>query len=107
MVELSGVEDTQPAVITTAPDGVITSLNPAAERLLDIAADAVIGQLTPTLFHDPAELAGRMDAGVLQAEALIADRFDAIVAVMKLNLTEVIWLQECIFIHLKQMGIKM
>ncbi len=96
MVELSGVEDTQPAVITTAPDGVITSLNPAAERLLDIAADAVIGQLTPTLFHDPAELAGRMDAGVLQAEALIADRFDAIVARARIGQVSQ---EEWIYVH--------
>ncbi len=44
------------AIIATDVDGRITVFNPAAERMLGYAASDVIGQTTPMLFHDAAEL---------------------------------------------------
>ncbi|MBI4998482.1 MAG: EAL domain-containing protein [Rhodocyclales bacterium] len=43
-------------IISATPDGVVTSFNPAAERLLGYAADEVIGKLTPACWHDPGEV---------------------------------------------------
>ena len=47
------------AIIPTDAHGVITSFNPAAERLLGYAAADVVGRHTPEIFHLPAEVAAR------------------------------------------------
>ncbi|MBC7369206.1 MAG: PAS domain S-box protein, partial [Undibacterium sp.] len=47
------------AIISAAPDGVITLFNPAAEHLLGYKAEEVVGRRTPELIHDPAEVAAR------------------------------------------------
>ncbi|MGD9215835.1 MAG: PAS domain S-box protein [Desulfobacteraceae bacterium] len=44
------------SIISAVPDGIITSFNPAAERLLGYTADEVIGKQTPALWHDPREV---------------------------------------------------
>ncbi|MBI5719273.1 MAG: response regulator [Burkholderiales bacterium] len=44
-------------VISVTPEGVVTTFNRAAERLLGYRADEVVGQLTPQAWHDPEELA--------------------------------------------------
>ena len=44
-------------VISASPDGIVTSFNPAAERLLGYTAEEVVSQQTPALWHDPQELA--------------------------------------------------
>jgi PAS domain S-box-containing protein len=43
-------------IISTSADGVVTSFNPAAERLLGYVAADVIGKQTPALWHDPEEV---------------------------------------------------
>lgn len=53
-------------VISTTPQGVVTSFNPAAERLLGYTAAEVVGLQTPALWHDPQEFAQR--AADLSAE---------------------------------------
>lgn len=54
------------AIITTRPDGVINTFNPAAERLLGYSAEEMIGQQTPLVLFDAEELAQR--AAELTAE---------------------------------------
>ncbi|MBL0124563.1 MAG: PAS domain S-box protein [Betaproteobacteria bacterium] len=46
-------------IISTTPDGIVTSFNPAAERMLGYTADEVIGKHTPILWHDSVEIARR------------------------------------------------
>jgi signal transduction histidine kinase len=47
------------AIVSSTRDGTITSFNAAAERMLGYSATEVIGQATPALWHDPAELEAR------------------------------------------------
>jgi PAS domain S-box-containing protein len=44
-------------IISTTPDGIVTSFNRAAELLLGYAADEVTGKWTPSHWHDPEEIA--------------------------------------------------
>jgi PAS domain S-box-containing protein len=43
-------------IISTTPEGIVTSFNPAAERLLGYTADEVAGTQTPACWHDPEEV---------------------------------------------------
>ncbi len=47
------------AIISTTPDGIITSFNRAAEIMLGYDADELIGKQTPLLFHLPKEISAR------------------------------------------------
>lgn len=47
------------AIISTTPDGIITSFNRAAEIMLGYDADELIGKQTPLLFHLPEEVSAR------------------------------------------------
>ena len=51
------LDDAAYGIISAAPDGIVSSFNPAAERLLGYAADEVVGKLTPACWHDPEEMA--------------------------------------------------
>lgn len=44
------------AIVSTTPEGLVTSFNPAAERLLGYAAAEVIGCQTPALWHEGDEI---------------------------------------------------
>jgi PAS domain S-box-containing protein len=46
-------------IISTTPEGLVTSINPAAERLLGYSAEEIIGKYTPALWHDPEEIVWR------------------------------------------------
>ena len=46
-------------IISANPDGLITSFNPAAERLLGYTSQEIVGQQTPTLWHDEQEVTRR------------------------------------------------
>ncbi|HNC81649.1 MAG TPA: PAS domain-containing protein, partial [Nitrospira sp.] len=67
-------------VISTRPDGIITSFNSAAERLLGVGADAVVGKVTPAAFHDPDELRRRREALAAGLGKPIQDSFGVLVA---------------------------
>ena len=51
------LENAAYGIISTAPDGTVTSFNPAAERLLGYTADAIVGKETPEKWHDVQEIA--------------------------------------------------
>lgn len=53
----SAIVDHAPfAIISSDASGIITSFNPAAERLLGYKAEEMIGKHTPLRFHDPVEI---------------------------------------------------
>jgi PAS domain S-box-containing protein len=74
------------AIISTTPDGVITTFNPAAERLLGYAAAEVVGRQTPAIIHDPAEVAARAQQFSAELGEPIAPGFEVFVARARRNL---------------------
>jgi PAS domain S-box-containing protein len=50
---------TELVVISSNPEGTLTSFNKAAENLLGYTADEVVGRETPVIFHDQAEILAR------------------------------------------------
>lgn len=82
-VEMAHLNDTgqdRLIIISTRQDGIITSFNEAAERLLGVSADMVVGKVTPAAFHDPIELECRRAALSAQRGKAIADSFAVIAA---------------------------
>ena len=49
------------SIISTAPNGLIRTFNAAAERLLGYRAEEVIGKMTPSILHEPAEIRARAE----------------------------------------------
>jgi PAS domain S-box-containing protein len=47
------------AIISTSTAGVVTTFNTTAEKMLGLTAAEVVGQVTPALWHDPAEVVRR------------------------------------------------
>jgi PAS domain S-box-containing protein len=47
------------AIVSTSVDGIVTSFNSTAERLLGYAAVDVIGKAAPDAWHDPSEIRAR------------------------------------------------
>ena len=68
------------AIISTTPEGVITTFNPAAERLLGYAAAEVVGQHAARLIHDPEEIAVRTQALSAELGRMIAPGFEVFMA---------------------------
>lgn len=73
------------SIISTTPEGTITTFNAVAERWLGYSAGEVIGRETPAIFHDPGEVAER--AGELSRElgVTIEAGFEAFVAKARLG----------------------
>lgn len=76
------------SIISVTPEGIVTSFNPAAERLLGYSADEVAGKQTPALWHDPKEV--EQHAQYLSAELgeTIAPGFDVYAARPRRGLPE-------------------
>ena len=66
------INATDLAIISVNPEGIITSFNVAAERLLGFTAEDMIGKQTPVLFHDPDEI-------VLRAKELSEELSDTVI----------------------------
>lgn len=70
------LESAEAAIVTTTKEGVITQVNPAAERMLSYPAGAMVGNMTLAAFHDCGELAARAKAlggdAVAGVEVLLA-----------------------------------
>jgi PAS domain S-box-containing protein len=47
------------SIISTTPEGTITTFNKTAEKMLGYAAGEMIGKKTPAVFHDPQEIRSR------------------------------------------------
>lgn len=73
------------AIIATTPEGVITTFNPAAEKLLGYRAAELIGQQSLVILHDPSELAERAQSLATELEQPFAPGIDVLVAKARLN----------------------
>ncbi|MDD2758956.1 MAG: PAS domain S-box protein [Methylomonas sp.] len=76
------------AIIATEPDGIVTSFNAAAERLLGYQAGEVIGQQTPQLWHDDKEIALRAQSLSEELNEAVSPGFDVFAARPRRNLSE-------------------
>lgn len=72
------------AVISTDVNGLIETFNVGAENLLGYSADEMIGQFTPSIFHDKEEVIKRSAELSLQYEKAI-DGFDTFVYIPKIQ----------------------
>ena len=74
------------AIISTTPDGIITSFNQTAERMLGYTAKEMVGLQTPAIFHDPAEVSARAQEFTTELEVAIEPGFEVFVAKARRNL---------------------
>ena len=75
-------------IVSTTPDGIISSFNPAAVRLLGYTAEEVVGKLTPVCWHDPEEIARRALQLSEELGQTVLPGFDVFSARLRLNLPE-------------------
>jgi len=74
------------AIISTTTDGVFTSFNPAAERMLGYSAAELIGLETPALIHEPSEVVARAQDFSRELGITIDPGFSVFVAKTQQNL---------------------
>ena len=74
------------AIITSTPEGLITSFNPAAERMLGYTAEEMIGLQTPAILHDEAEIVARAQELSVELGETIEPGFDAFLVKARRNL---------------------
>ncbi|HRE18308.1 MAG TPA: CHASE domain-containing protein, partial [Rhodocyclaceae bacterium] len=74
------------SIISTDPDGIITSFNYGAEHLLGYRAQEMVGKVTPAIIHDPQEVLSRAEAFSLELGIAIEPGFEVFVAKSRLNL---------------------
>lgn len=68
------------SIIATGPDGVIKVFNRAAEKMLGYTSAEVVDEVTPALFHLPAELDSRASELSQQHDHPTAPNFEAVIA---------------------------
>ncbi len=75
-------------IISTTPEGIVTSFNPAAERLLGYAADEIVDKQSPAIWHDPDEIAHHARQLSVELGETVAPGFDVFAARPRRNLPE-------------------
>src|SRR6185436_16832710 len=79
------VDYTSYAILATTPTGVITTFNPAAERMLGYSAEEMIGEQTPALLLDPGEITERARQFAKELGQPLVPGFEVLVAKSRLN----------------------
>lgn len=74
------------AIISTTPEGIITTFNPAAERMLGYTAAEMVGLQTPALIHESSEVAARAQEFSTDLGETIAPGFEVFAAKARRNL---------------------
>ena len=74
---------TELAIVSVTTDGIITSLNRAAENLLGYKAEEVIGKTSPLIFHDLDEVIKRSQALSEELGHLIEPVFEVFTVTLK------------------------
>ena len=67
-------------IISTTPEGIITEFNTAAQKMLGYARDEMVGEATPAVFHDVAEVQARAKELRSELGRPIAPGFEVFVA---------------------------
>jgi PAS domain S-box-containing protein len=75
-------------IISTDQEGVVSSFNRAAERLLGYSAGEVVGRQTPVCWHDPEEMARRALQLSDELHETVSPEFDVFAARPRRNLPE-------------------
>ena len=75
-------------IISTTIDGIVSSYNRAAERLLGYTADEVVGKLTPVCWHDQDEIARRALQLSEELGETVAPGFEVFAVRLRRNLPE-------------------
>lgn len=76
------------AIISTDPEGIIRSFNRAAERMLGYKMEEVVGQVSPAIIHDAAEIEARAAQLTQELGHPVAVGFEAFVAKAKIGLPD-------------------
>ncbi|HYE34199.1 MASE1 domain-containing protein [Methylocaldum sp.] len=79
-------------IVSVDPQGVIQTINKAAEKALGYGADEIIGKETPLIFHDPAELETHVEALAHTLGRRVSRNFEVLIALAEARgATEVEW----------------
>lgn len=76
------------AIISTTPEGVITTFNATAERLLGYTAEEVVGKITADVLHDPQEIAHYAEELSRELGRAVAPGFEVFVAKARLGVPD-------------------
>jgi signal transduction histidine kinase len=76
------------AIITVDTNGIITSFNPAAEKMLGYSKDELIGKSTSKIFYEEKEIHARAAELSMQLKTKIADILDVLFVLAKNGLND-------------------
>jgi len=72
------INTTELSIVSTNPDGIITSFNKAAEKLTGYKAEEMIGKTSPAVLHDKLELIERAEALASEMGVEVEPNFNVI-----------------------------